>query len=163
ALVMAGCSGGSGGGSADGTVTILVNKHALTQPMSEMAWVADLEELADVSIEWEEVSSDWDQRKSTMLAAGDVPDLIVGTNAITNADFATFTGLFADLNDHMDELPNVQAMFEAQPDLVQVATQHDGAINGLPGYKRFWPETVTHQYINQEWLDNLGLDVPTTW
>lgn len=164
ALVLAGCTGGGGGGSSDdGTVSILVLKHALTRPMSEMAWVEDLEERADVTIEWEEVSADWDQKKSTMLAAGDVPDLIVGTNAITNADFATFTGLFADLNEHMDALPNVQAMFEAQPDLVQVATQSDGAIYGLPGYKRFWPETVTHQYINQDWLDNLGLDVPTTW
>ncbi len=165
-LIMAGCSGGGGGGGSSSdpnTVNILVTKHALTQQMSEMAWVQDLEELADVEIVWEEVSSDWDQKKSTMMAAGDVPDLIVGTNAISNSDFATFTGLFADLSDHMDQLPNVEAMFEAQPDLVQVATQEDGSIYAIPGYKRFWPDTVIHQYINQEWLDNLNLDVPTNW
>jgi putative aldouronate transport system substrate-binding protein len=164
-LILAGCSGsdGSGGGSGAGTVSILVIKHALTGPMNEMGWVSDLEEAAGVTIEWEEVSADWDQKKSTMLAAGDVPDLIVGTNAIDDSDLATFGSLFEDLSDDLPAMPNVQALFEAKPELEAMATQTGGEIYAIGGYKRFWPETVTHQYINQQWLDELGLDVPTTW
>ncbi|ACQ78324.1 extracellular solute-binding protein, family 1 [Beutenbergia cavernae DSM 12333] len=172
-LVLTACTGGGGGegdggGEADGdsgggeTIQILVLKHPLTGPMADMGWVADLEEAADVTIEWEEVSADWDQKKSTMLAAGDIPDLIVGTNAITNSDFATFQGLFEDLSDDLDALPNVQGMFEALPETEIMATQPDGTIYGLPGYRRFWPQTATRQYVNQEWLDNLGLETPTT-
>ncbi|NEE00888.1 extracellular solute-binding protein [Phytoactinopolyspora halotolerans] len=165
-LILAGCSGGDGGGgdgSGDGRVSILVTKHALTGPVEEMGWVTDLEELADVTIEWEEVSSDWDQKKSTMLAAGDVPDLIVGTNAITDSDLATFGTLFEDLSDDLAAMPNVEAMFAENPELESMATQTGGEVYAIGGYRRFWPETVTHQYINQQWLDEVGLDVPTTW
>ncbi|ROR74082.1 extracellular solute-binding protein [Bogoriella caseilytica] len=170
ALGLAACSGNggddSGGGSGSGgddVLNVLVLKHALTGPMEGMQWVSELEEQADVSIRWEEISADWDQAKSTMLAAGDIPDLIVGTNAITDSDLSTFTGLFEDLSQHMESLPNVRAMFDEIPEMEVMAQHSEGAIYALPGYKRFWPETVTHQYINQEWLDNLGLEVPTTW
>jgi putative aldouronate transport system substrate-binding protein len=154
---------GEEGGDAAGTLQVLVLKHPLTKPMKEMAWVGELEERAGVKIEWEEVSADWDQKKSTMFAAGDVPDLIIGTNAVTNSDIATFQGLFEDLSDDLNAMPNVKEFLETKDEARAIATQPDGAIYSIGGYKRFWPETVTHQYINQQWLDNLGLEVPTTW
>jgi putative aldouronate transport system substrate-binding protein len=152
-----------GGGDDSNALHILVVKHALTGPMEDMDWVAELEEAAGIPIEWEEVSADWDQKKSTMLAAGDIPDLIIGTNAVTDADTATFTGLFEDLSDDLDSLPNVAAMFEALPETELMATGPEGAIYSIPSYRRYWPETATRQYINQQWLDNLGLEPPTTW
>ena len=166
ATVLAGCTSGGddGGGSGDdSTVRILVIKHPLTQPMENMAWVADIEEMTGVTIEWEEVSADWDQKKPTMLAAGDMPDLVIGTNAITDLDFATYGSLFEDLSDDLAALSNVQAMFDAKPEVQAMSTQTGGEIYSIGSYKRFWPETSTHQYINQQWLDNLGLAVPTTW
>lgn len=155
--------GGKNASSEEGELRILVLKHALTKPMSEMAWTSALEEAAGIPIVWEEVSADWDQKKSTMLAAGDVPDLIVGTQSITDTDLATYGTLFEDLADDLDSLPNVKAMFEAKPELKSLATQSGGEIYSVPGYKRFWPPTVQHQYINRQWLDTLGLEMPTSW
>ncbi len=128
-----------------------------------MAWVGELEKAADVSITWEEVSADWDQKKSTMLAAGDTPDLIIGANAITDSDLATFRTLFEDLSDDMDALPNVQAMFDEVDGAEAMASQADGAVYALPSWKEFWPQAITRQYINQQWLDTLGLEMPTSW
>ena len=170
-LLLAGCgsggdddASGDGGGSAGGEeLSILVVKHPLTRAMEEMAWVAELEEAADVSITWEEVSADWDQKKSTLLAAGDVPDLIIGANVVTDSDLATFRTLFEDLSDDMDALPNVQAMFDEVDGAEAMATQADGAVYALPSWKEFWPQAITRQYINQQWLDNLGLEMPTDW
>ncbi|MGM0877563.1 MAG: extracellular solute-binding protein [Bacillota bacterium] len=150
----------------DGKVklTALITKHPLTTDLSKMEWLQKAEERAGVEIEWEEVTADWDQKKGAMLAAGDVPDLIIGPNAITDADFAKFTGLFQDLSELIDEhAPNVQTMFEEKPELKTLATQLEGEIYGLPKYQRFWPETATRQFINQKWLDNLGLEMPTNW
>lgn len=163
-LALSACSGAdeSEGGGGN-TLRILVSKHPLTGPMKDMGWVAELEKKANVKITWEEVSADWDQKKAAMLAAGDVPDLIVGTNAINSTDLATFGTLFEDLKDDLDKLPNVKALFQAKPQLQAMATQPGGEIYTVPGYKRFWPETVTHQYINKDWLKNLGLKTPTTW
>ncbi|HEX7351901.1 extracellular solute-binding protein [Brachybacterium sp.] len=162
ALSLAGCGGG-GGSSKEGELRILVLKHALTKPMAEMAWTAALEEAAGIPIVWEEVSADWDQKKSTMLAAGDVPDLIVGTQAVNDTDLATYGTLFANLAESLDSLPNVTEMFAEKPELEALATQPGGEIYSIPGYKRFWPPTVQHQYINRAWLDALGLEMPTTW
>ncbi|WP_422114777.1 extracellular solute-binding protein [Brachybacterium sp. UNK5269] len=161
-LGLSACGGGNAS-STEGELRILVLKHPLTKPMTEMAWTKTLEEAAGVPIVWEEVSADWDQKKSTMLAAGDVPDLIVGTQAITDTDLATYGTLFEDLADDLDAIPNVKAMLEAKPELRALATQAGGEIYSVPGYKRFWPPTVQHQYINRQWLDTLGLEVPTTW
>ncbi|MEV0618865.1 hypothetical protein AB0I81_36485 [Nonomuraea sp. NPDC050404] len=164
ALALTACSsGGDGEGGGGNTLRVLVLKHALTGPMKDMAWVAELEKKANVKITWEEVSADWDQKKSAMLAAGDVPDLVVGTNAITNSDLATFGTAFEDLKDDLGKLPNVKALFDAKPELRAMATRTGGEIYTVPGYKRFWPQTVTHQYINKKWLDELGLKTPTTW
>lgn len=161
AVLLLGACGG--GGEDSDALRILVVKHALTGPMEDMGWVDELEEAAGVPIEWEEVSADWDQKKPTMLAAGDIPDLIIGANAVTDEDMVTFTGLFEDLSDDLDALPNVAAMFEAVPETELMATFPEGEIYSVPSYRRFWPETSTRQYVNQQWLDNLGLEQPTTW
>ena len=164
-LVLTACGGGSDAeGSGGGNeVTILVVKHALTKPMKDMAWVAELEKNADVTIKWEEVAADWDQKKNPMLAAGDVPDLIIGPNAITDSDLATFGTLFEDLSDDLAALPNVQEMFDEVDGAELLATSLEGKVQALPSYKKFWPQSITHQYINQQWLDTLGLQMPTTW
>src|SRR5690606_23843053 len=127
--------------------------------MKDMKWTEALEEAAGVPIVWQEVSADWDQKKSPMLASGDVPDLVVGVNAITNSDLSTYGTMFADLSQEMDSLPNVKDFFEAQPKSEVMATQPDGKILAIPSYKRYWPDTVSNQYVNQEWLDNVGMDV----
>ncbi|WP_138495868.1 extracellular solute-binding protein [Paenibacillus pinistramenti] len=159
-------TGSSGSTAASGKVklTAIITKHPLTQELSKMKWLQEAEERAGVEIEWQEVTADWDQKKGALLAGGDVPDLIVGPNAITDADYAQFPGLFQDLSELIQkDAPNVQAMFTAKPETKVIATQTDGKIYGLPKYQRFWPETTTRQFINQKWLDNLGLTMPTTW
>ncbi|MGP9613859.1 ABC transporter substrate-binding protein [Brachybacterium sp. AOP42-B2-9] len=160
-LGLSACGGNAS--SKEGELRILVVKHALTKPMAEMGWTAALEEAAGMPIVWEEVSADWDQKKSTMLAAGDIPDLVVGTQAINDTDLATYGSLFANLAESLDALPNVTAMLEEKPELKALATQPTGEIWSVPGYKRFWPPTVQHQYINAQWLDTLGLEMPTSW
>lgn len=35
-----------------------------------MKWLMDLEEKANVDIEWQQISADWDQKKSALLQAG---------------------------------------------------------------------------------------------
>jgi putative aldouronate transport system substrate-binding protein len=171
ATVLAGCTSDKTGSDEKGNVskdgkaqlTALITKHPLTQDVNKMEWLQKIEESAGVDIKWEEVTADWDQKKGALLASGDVPDLIIGPNAITDADNVQFPGLFEDLSDDLDKLPNVNAMFEAKPETKGIATQLDGNIYGLPKYQRFWPATATRQFINHQWLENLGLEVPTNW
>ncbi|WP_419874140.1 ABC transporter substrate-binding protein [Candidatus Pristimantibacillus sp. PTI5] len=172
-ILIAGCSNNGGNqespntdadkGGAKVKLTAIISKHPLTKPLAEMEWLQKAEDAAGVDIEWQEITADWAQKKGTMLASGDTPDLFVGPNVITDADFAQFQGLFQDLTELLPEAPNVQQMFDDKPETKIIATQPDGKIYGLPKYQRFWPASATRQYINQTWLDNLGLSMPTTW
>lgn len=174
--VLSACSGSNSGGTESGSssngaadsgqkvkLTAIMTKHPLTKPLAEMEWLQQVEDKAGVDIEWQEITADWDQKKGTLLASGDVPDLFIGPNVITDADMAQFQGLFQDLSGMLDQAPNVQKMFEEKPETKLIATQPDGKIYGLPKYQRFWPTSASRLYINQQWLDNLGLKVPTTW
>lgn len=145
-------------------LTAIFTKHPLTKELAKMEWLTEAAKRANVEIKWQEVTADWGQKKAALLAGGDVPDLIIGPNAITDADYSQFPGLFADLTDLIaKDAPNVQAMFDAKPETKTISTQADGKIYGLSKYQRFWPATVSRQYINQQWLDNLGLQMPTNW
>ncbi|TYP79296.1 extracellular solute-binding protein [Paenibacillus methanolicus] len=181
AAALSGCSGNNAnapeggastnaptnGNSSTGKVvklTGLITKHPLTQELAKMEWLQQAEERAGVDIQWQEISADWDQKKGALLAGGDVPDLIIGPNAITDADFAQFPGLFQDMSELVaSDGPNVQAMFNDKPETKVISSQTDGKIYGLPKYQRFWPATASRQFINQKWLDDLGLAMPTNW
>ena len=160
---VAACGGSDQAATQDGkpVLNIAVAKHSLTKKMSEMKWVKDLEKECGCVIKWQEVSSDWDQKKQAWFAAGNVPDMIL--KGVNMTDMATYGSLFEDLSDDLDKMPNVKEMFEADETAKKIVTESDGKIHILPSIKKGWPTTVSHLYINQKWLDAVGMKMPTNW
>ena len=128
-------------------------------------WIQDLEakfkEEKGYTIEWTEIASEnWAEKRQTLYATGDIPDIIYGDGS-TPADVLKFSALFEDLSDDLDAMPNVQEMFEAKPIQPKyLAENEDGSIYALSRYSRFWPRTSNHQYINKEWLGRPGPGSP---
>lgn len=143
-------------------LTALISKHSLTKDVNEMEWLNILEEENGVDVEWQQITADWDQKKSVMFAGGDIPDVLV--KATSTTDFATYKGLFENLAPYIDagDMPNVAKMFEEHPELRALCSDENGAIFGIPNYRSLWPRTNRVLYINQVWLDNLGLKMPAT-
>lgn len=142
-------------------LTGLFISHPLTQDVNDMEWLQEIEDAAGVEIEWEQIYTDWDQVKSTRFASGDIPDILI--NATSDSDYTTYDGLFMELTDLIAEYaPNVTAMFEEEPDTLVLAQTLEGEIYGLPKFQGKWPDCNGVLFINQVWLDNLGLEVPTT-
>lgn len=137
--------------------------HPLTQDVDDMEYVAEMEAEAGVEIEWELIRADWDQVKSTRFASGDIPDLLF--NATNNADYQTYKGLFLDMTPYINDdlTPNIATMFEEEPDTKALATTMEGEIFAAPKFQGKWPDTNTVMFINKQWLDNLGLEMPTTF
>lgn len=137
--------------------------HPLTKDIPDMQWVQEMEEEANVEIEWEMIRADWETVKSTRFASGDIPDILF--NATVDSDYTKYSGLFLDLNDYLSEdlTPNIMTMFEEEPDTKVLATTMEGKIYGTPKFQGKWPSTNTVMFINQTWLDNLGLEMPTTY
>lgn len=135
--------------------------HPLTKDLNEMQWLQEIEEKAGVDIEWETIYTDWETVKATRFASGDIPDLVF--NATIDSDYTTYNGLFEDMTELIEkDAPNIQAMFTEQPDTKVLATL-DGKIYGIPKFQGKWPSTNTVMFINKQWLDNLGLEKPTTF
>lgn len=169
---LAGCKTGdkakdaSGQSSSGETVQLsaIMVKHPLTKDLEQMEWLTKIAKEANVKITWQQITADWDQKKGTLLASGDIPDLIFGAGAVNDSDFSQFNGLFQDMTDLIKkDAPHVQKMFSEKPETKTLATTLEGKIYGLPKYQRFWPTTVTRQFINKKWLDKLGLKEPTNW
>lgn len=142
-------------------LTALISTHSLTKDVNEMEWLCQFEEAANVEIEWQQISADWDQKKSALFGSGDIPDILI--NATSDADYVQFDGLFEDLTPLIEENgTNVKVMFEEHPELKALCTTLDGKIYGLPYYEKASVNTRP-LFINQVWLDNLSLEMPTTW
>jgi len=154
------------GSRSDGEVvklTALACLHPLTQDVEDMEWVAEMEAEAGVEIEWEYIRADWDTVKPTRFAAGDIPDIII--NGTVESDYTKYNGLFLDMTPYINEelTPNVVTMFEEEPETKILATTLEGKIYCLPKFQGKWPTTNTVMFINQNWLDNLGLEMPATF
>lgn len=179
ASLLAGCgnnaagTGASAGGTEAGTTAssdvtgktklkALFVAHPLTKDVNEMKWLQEIEDEAGVDVEWEVIYSDWDNIKATRFASGDIPDLLF--NATIDSDYTTYNGLFLDLTELIEkDAPNITEMFEEEPDTKTLATTMEGQIFATPKFQGKWPETNTVMFINQQWLDNLGLEAPKTF
>jgi len=143
-------------------LTALYVSHSLTKSLDEMQWMQELEDACGVEVEWEQIYQDWNTTKSTRLASGDIPDLLF--NAVNNSDYVTYTGLFQDMSGLIEDYaPNIKTMFEEEPDTKTIVMNTEKEIFGLLRFRGKWPTTSTAMYINKQWLDHLGLEIPTTF
>ncbi|MBW3093152.1 extracellular solute-binding protein [Bifidobacterium sp. 82T10] len=165
-LVLSGCGAGQDANTdANGKpiLNVTVTKHSLTKPLKDMNWPKALEKACDCTVKWSEVSSDWDTKKQAILASKKVPDVAI--SAFGDNDMATYGSLFLDLSQELDSMPNVKAMFQTDPKAKAVAETTDGKIYSLPADLQDLPQPKSNRrmYVNKQWLDKLGLKVPTTW
>ncbi len=104
------------------------------------------------------------QAINTMLASGDLPDLIHGWN--TNITPLISQGAFIPLDDLIEEhAPNIKKFLEDYPDARSLATGSDGQkylITGTYGGEAGKSLPSMGLFIRQDWLDTLELPVPTT-
>ncbi|MBR3503329.1 MAG: extracellular solute-binding protein [Clostridia bacterium] len=122
------------------------------------------EELTNVHIDWIMIpSANFTERENVMFASGDLPDGIykAGLNMANLTKFAT-EGQILSMSPYLSECPNLTAFYERHPDVV-ASVSIDGEIYGV-GYYNEHPALAVgaRLFINQEWLKNVGKEMPTT-
>lgn len=177
---LAGCGGGGDSSSSSAESTAggddSVTKFKIATVRWTDTWPTDflesgimkeLEEKHNMDIEWDVYySSDWSEQKSLLLASGDLPDAFLGSICLNSSDMAQNKSNFVDLTDYINEetMPNLTAIMEEDTQMRAICTDRDGKIYSLPKKLGIRPEVDGYVfYINKEWLDNLGLEVPTTY
>lgn len=127
------------------------------------------EEMTNVHINWIVVPSEsWADKVSVTMASGDLPDVIAGmdTYNMTATQEAQYAGqgYLTPLNDLIEEnMPNFSALMANDPQIEKLISQNDGTIYSMPGINECYHCNYSQKmYINKTWLDNLGLEMPTT-
>lgn len=131
-----------------------------------------LEEKTGIHINWRKVGTNEaaEQLRVMMAAATDLPDVIMTANTgaiITNEQVNMYgmQGLLLPLNDLIEKYGDA---WYTQMDMVPWARNQvkapDGNIYGLGGVSNGAYHMTLYQkfYVNQKWLDKLGLEKPTT-
>ncbi len=132
----------------------------------ELEFFVDLEKDTNVIIEWNMSSDDgWNEKKSLLFASNMLPDAFYGENILTDVDIMKYgsQGLLIPLNDLIEKYaPNISRIFEQHPEYKSQVTAPDGNIYAIPTINELTPTTHDKLFINKTWLDNLGLEVPST-
>ncbi|MCM8709842.1 extracellular solute-binding protein [Clostridium sp. SYSU_GA19001] len=126
-------------------------------------WLIDLEAKTNVKIEWQvESLNDWGTKKSTLLASGDLPDIIIGSQTFNDADILNNLSLFVPVDDLVKKyMPNYSEALNKLPELKKAVTFPDGKMYSFGKNLPKRPKTRNQPIINKTWLDRLGLKEPT--
>lgn len=140
------------------TVTMM-NRLPSTYVVEDNPAIAALEDLLGVNLEIEAPPiSSYGDRRNIVLASGDVPDIIYVWDTGANYTQWCRDGLFLDLTPYLNEkdMPNAYAVLTSD-ELSHVTV--DGAIYSLPRVQTKPMDIIMYR---QDWLDAVGMDVPTT-
>ena len=192
ASLLAACGGSSSGdvGGASGGAD--VDPASLAFPLAEKAEISGLtnfpagtesepnnrtifkrlEEQTNVHVNWKTIQSDqWGDKISLEMAnASTLPDFVFNAG-FNDTDLLKYAkqGVIINLEDYIDKyMPNLKKVFEQAPEYRSMCTDADGHIWALPwieqlGYEKTAIQTIGDMpFINTDWLNFLGLSMPTT-
>jgi len=151
------------------TISVCINHHPLDKSANydEKALVKQLEEKTNIHIEWIEIPNAQLAEKIPLLLASDLPDVFLN-DVISEANFMKNLDSFIPLEDLAKEwCPNTVRDYEiglkeSGYDAWKILTQPDGHIHSLMGGGLTGNSIGGIPIVNQTWLDNLQLKMPTT-
>lgn len=148
--------------------TLQENYYAGSSYADNLPVYQELEKLTGVSIDWDVVElNSFNETMEIRLASGSKLSDIIQLPNYNGADIMRYAkaGLIQPLDELIDQYaPNIKKLFfEDVPELGRTMTGYDGHIYAIPqnfyGMNFVAPFCLT---LRKDWLDNLGLDVPTT-
>ncbi len=124
------------------------------------------EEKTGIRIEWQEIPRDgYKEKLNLMLSTNNLPDIILGMK-IPTSDVASYgeDGTFLMLDDMIEEYGvEIKKLMDEDPNIKGCITSPDGHIYALPLINDcLHNQFRTRAWINQEWLDAVGMDMPKT-
>jgi putative aldouronate transport system substrate-binding protein len=155
--------------SEPATLRVLIPSNPTVEDFATNEFTAWYEERTGVHIEWEVVPAatpaERDAALNLRLASGDYPDIIMsfGTTPTVTQIYGQ-QGVFIALNDFIEQHgPYTKRAFSEYPSAQIAATAADGNIYALPQVNDCFHCSMSQKlWINQEFLNAVGLEKPTT-
>lgn len=133
--------------------------------------IKQMKERLGIDFEWIVLPTDqFKEKLNLMLSSGDTIDLILRPNAAValmskSEEYKLAQqGLLTPLNDYIEKSSKyLKEYYEEHPYYYQETTTPDGNIYSIQEHNLAYHVTMPYKmWINVTWLDNLGLEMPTT-
>ncbi len=157
--------------------TVVGGQSALSPGYDDNEVLNALMEEEGIQITWNTMSDSLEEQVNIQIAGGDLPDAYQGVG-FSNYDLQNYgdDGTFIDLTEYINEetMPNLTKILEEHPEIRAAITMEDGSIYGLPSAEQMGTAGIgkdedysifsvpQFSMINKAWLDDLGMEVPTT-
>ncbi|GGD88635.1 extracellular solute-binding protein [Paenibacillus nasutitermitis] len=102
------------------------------------------------------LQSDFNEKLNVIMASGDMPDVVAIKDLDANYYKWAKQGAFLPLDEYIDKYPTLKAV----PTTIYDQFRINGKIYSVPMYSPTYTFSGT---IRQDWLDNLGLKMPTSY
>lgn len=114
--------------------------------------------------EWECVpDAGFTEKRNLAFASDDLPDIILRAKISPQEEMKyAANGQLVALDEYLDYAPNLSALIEQDDAIRKGITMPDGHIYSCPQLNKTEGNLIHHYWINKTWLDNLGLEAPTT-
>lgn len=149
------------------TLTVLFPRKASHGDFDQMWYMDELEARTNIRLDFKLAdASGFTEKKNLAFASDDYTDIMF--NSLSTSDIAALgaQGILVDLKPYLEEYaPNIVHLLNTVSDTAwMTVTSPDGAIYALPTFNTVERDQIqdTRIFINKQWLDNLGLAVPTT-
>ena len=160
--------------SEPATLTMMIQKHAMVTDYTDNYLTKLIQEVTGVELQIETLPSDGSEAKqkiSLMIAGGQkLPDILVlGFNEAEKLSYGS-SGYFLPMNDWLENdayywnlAMDTYCTPEEKERVLKYATSADGNIYGYPSYYSDpGDNSALGMWINKQWCENLGLEIPTT-
>lgn len=146
------------------SIAISKNDADMCEDFSEKPAAKMAEEITGIKVNWIAIDGATQSEKVSTMLASDMPDMLIGL--VGSETVAKNMDLFYDLSeDNLLETyaPNVYADYQGINGAMEAITWKDGSIRSLMsnGAVNYNAQARGIMYINKNWLDKLGLDMPT--
>lgn len=126
----------------------------------------EISEKTGINVEWETISGDGaDEKLSLKLAdASSLPNVIFSGLSTSQILENAKKGIIVPIEELIDEYaPNLKKILDERPEIRKAITMPDGHIYAVPAVNTDEePVQTTTLNLNKNWLDELGLEIPTT-
>lgn len=142
------------------------NAAATMQNANEIAAYQETEKITGTKVEWLHPPTPATEPFNVMISSGDLPDAIeyTWTSVPGGPDKMIEDGVILRLNELIDQYaPNLKRILDENPEWKKMITTDAGNIYLFPFFRGDeYLQTSNGIIIRQDWLDNLGLEMPTT-
>lgn len=171
------CTGGKGKNDGQTTLSIGIVKKTNVESYEDNEFTKWLEEQTGYKIEFVYFSSDASEaitQITAMMSGGEeLPDILWGINGSLTSDWGQ-DGYVIDLAPYFNDKEKSSIFWSRMDEVLndgQKATLMQSMPNATTGANYFMPmyevggtdNIAAQAYINKTWLDNLGLEIPTTY